>query len=199
MMYILEMIGVAAFAISGVMAGRSKRPDIIGAIILAFATALGGGIIRDAILGVRAQTFTDATYFYVIIISSVLAMLIPGQFDRFWKALLVFDAIGLGAFTAGTLAMLLAKNNTPFPFILVITGITACGGGIIRDVLLAEMPLILRREIYISASFVGAICAMVVYKFSASSEIIAFVAAFVTIAIRLVAVKFKWAYPVIRG
>ena len=100
MIYLLEIIGVACFAVSGVAASRSKRPDLVGAIILAFATALGGGVIRDAILGVPAESFHDRNYFFAILVAAIAAMGLPAVIQRFGSTLRIADAFGLGLFNA---------------------------------------------------------------------------------------------------
>ena len=98
MIYILELVGVACFAVSGVAASRSKRPDLVGAIILAFATALGGGVIRDAILGVPAESFHDRYYFVAILVGALVAMQLPAVIQRFGSTLRIADAIGRTGF-----------------------------------------------------------------------------------------------------
>jgi len=98
--YALELLGVAAFAASGVAASRAKRPDLVGAFILAFATALGGGVLRDAILGVPAQSFRDFHYFVAIVAGALVALSVPRIVQRLGALLRVADAIGLGLFNA---------------------------------------------------------------------------------------------------
>src|SRR5512147_2180360 len=124
MLYGLELFGVAFFAISGVAASRAKRPDIIGAVILAFATALGGGVVRDAILGVPAQSFRDSWYFVAILAGATLALQAPGALARFGSTLRVADAIGLGLFNAAGMLKAYASADVTPVFALVLGAVT---------------------------------------------------------------------------
>lgn len=199
MIYFLDLVGVAAFSISGVMASRSKRPDIIGAVVVAFVTALGGGVLRDVILGRPAVTFTNPLFFYIIFAAAVLAILIPKRIIKFNRILLIADAIGLGSFTAGAVITSIENGTIPHVFIITLTAITGCGGGVIRDTLLNEIPLILRKEIYLTACLAGAVCGLVIYEVSSSIQLTIISTTVITIAIRLLAIHFSWSLPLLRN
>lgn len=193
MIYILELVGVACFAVSGVAASRSKRPDLVGAIILAFATALGGGVIRDAILGVPAESFHDRYYFVAILVGALVAMQLPSMIQRFGSTLRIADAIGLGLFNAvGTMKALESGDIDP-AFAIVLGAITGAGGGVIRDILCNEMPSLLRPgELYITTCLVGGLAGLVVHSLGASMDVAGAVIAGVTIVFRLLSIRFEW-------
>ncbi|MCK5835434.1 MAG: trimeric intracellular cation channel family protein [Lentisphaeria bacterium] len=204
-LYFLEMVGTVAFAISGVMASQRRRPDFMGAIILAFVTAIGGGIVRDAIIGERSHSFTDPYIFYVIIIAAIAAILLIDKINRIGRVLSVADAIGLGVFTSAGLIEGLktcgSGSEIPIMFSIVLGAVTGCGGGIIRDVLCARMPTILRpNEIYLSACIAGGLVGVFCYEiFSTSLEHTGIITAVVTITVRLLSIRYKWKIPAISG
>jgi uncharacterized membrane protein YeiH len=198
-LYGVELMGVAAFAASGVVASRAKRPDLIGALILAFATALGGGVIRDAILGVPAQTFRDGWYLVAILIGAGAAMRAPSGIARLRSTLKVADAIGLGLFNAAGMLKAYASGSVSPAFAVVLGTITGSGGGIIRDVLCGEMPTVLRPgELYVTTCLAGGIAGLVVLAAGAPLDLASAVIAGVTIAFRLLAIRFEWSLSELR-
>lgn len=153
--YYLDLIGVAVFAASGVLAARGRNLDILGVVVVAAITAVGGGTLRDLLLD-RHPIFwvTDSWYLMVIIASSLMTM----AYVRFrpppGATLLVADALGLGLFALSG-AQLAEAADCP-PLIVVLMGtMTGVTGGILRDVVTAQVPLILRRDIYATAAIVG--------------------------------------------
>jgi uncharacterized membrane protein YeiH len=195
-LYILELLGVAAFAASGVVASRAKRPDVVGALILAFATALGGGVIRDAILGVPAQSFRDTWYFAFILAGAVAALGARGVMLRLGSPLRVADAFGLGLFNAAGMMKAYASGEVSPAFAVVLGAVTGSGGGIIRDVLCGEMPALLRPgELYITTCLAGGIAGLAALWLGASAAAASAIIAFVTIAFRLAAIRFEWKLP----
>jgi uncharacterized membrane protein YeiH len=198
--YVLELMGVAAFAASGVAASRAKRPDLVGAMILAFATALGGGIVRDAILGVPAQTFRDGFYFAAILVGAGVALRAPGMITRLGSTLRVADAIGLGIFNASGMMKAYALGDVNPAFAVVLGTITGTGGGILRDVLCDEMPIVLRPgELYVTTCVAGGIAGLVALAAGASAGVASAVIAGVTIGFRLLAIRFDWKLEALRG
>jgi len=192
-LYILELFGVACFAVSGVAASRAKRPDLVGAVILAFATALGGGIIRDAILGVPAQSFRDTNYFLAIVAGSLLALQLPRVIQRLGSPLRVADAFGLGLFNAAGTMKAYESGTVDPAFAVVLGAITGTGGGIIRDVLCGEMPALLRPgELYVTTCLAGGAAGIAALVLGASNGAASAVTATVTILFRLLAIRFEW-------
>jgi uncharacterized membrane protein YeiH len=195
----LELIGVAFFAVSGVVASRAKRPDIVGAIILAFATGLGGGVIRDAILGVPARSFRDSNYFFAIVAGSLIALNLPRIIQRLGSPLRVADAFGLGLFNASGMMLAYESGTVDPAFAVVLGAITGTGGGIIRDVLCGEMPSLLRPgELYVTTCLAGGLAGLVALYLGASTGAASAIIAGVTIAFRLLAIRFEWHLPAVR-
>ncbi|RIK90841.1 MAG: hypothetical protein DCC71_25370 [Proteobacteria bacterium] len=200
MIYALELMGVAAFAASGVAASRAKRPDLIGAMILAFATALGGGIIRDAILGVPAQTFRDGFYFAAILFGAGVALRAPRMILRLGSTLRVADAIGLGLFNASGMMKAYESGEVSPVFAVVLGTITGTGGGIIRDVLCNEMPALLRPgELYVTTCIAGGLAGLAALALGADPVAASGVIAGVTIGFRLLAIRYNWKLEALRG
>jgi uncharacterized membrane protein YeiH len=193
-LYWLQLLGVAAFAISGVEASRGKSPDIVGAFVLAFATALGGGVIRDAILGRPAHAFGDANTLFAIVSATLVAMWLPGAVHRrIGSPLRVADAIGLGLFNATGMVTALESGVVTPAFAVVLGAITGSGGGIIRDVLCGVMPALLRPgEVYITACLAGGAAGLLARALGGSMEVTGVTIAAVTIALRLLAIRFDW-------
>lgn len=190
---LLHTLGIAAFAVSGVEASRARRPDWVGALILAFVTALGGGVLRDAILGRPAQSFASGMHLWVILGASALALWQPGAVRRLLPSLRVADALGLGLFNATGMAVALESGQVAPGFAIVLGAVTGTGGGILRDVLCGEMPALLRPgEIYITACLAGGIAGLTVHALGAGPDGLALSSAIVTIAVRLLAIRFGW-------
>lgn len=153
---IIEVVGVAAFAASGAFVAIEKKLDIFGIIVLAFVTAVGGGVIRDVVMnrGIPAF-FSNYLYAGVILVSAALVMLLRGKI-RFTFPYVVIDALGLGVFTivAGVKAI---DSNMSFLAFLFVSLITGIGGSVLRDLMVMEIPTILRKEIYATAVLIGAL------------------------------------------
>jgi uncharacterized membrane protein YeiH len=198
--YVLQLLGVVAFAASGVVASRSKRPDVVGAVILAFVTALGGGVIRDAILGRPAQSFRDDAFLVAIVVGALLAMALPRVLHRMTPTLRVADAFGLGLFNATGTVIALESGEVSAAFAVLLGAATGAGGGILRDVLCGEMPALLRPgEVYITACLAGGAAGLVVLALGGSMASVSAVIAAVTIGLRLAAIRFGWRFAPLEG
>jgi uncharacterized membrane protein YeiH len=192
-LYALELLGIIAFAASGVAASRSKRPDLIGAFILAFATALGGGVIRDAILGVPAASFRDGNYFLAIVAGAVAALAAPSVLARFGSTLRIADALGLGLFNAAGMLKAYESGDVSPVFAVVLGAVTGTGGGIIRDVLCGEMPALLRPgELYVTTCIAGGLAGLAAFGLGATADVASAIVAGVTITFRLATIRFGW-------
>ncbi len=152
----LELVGVAAFAVSGATTAIRKKMDIFGVIFLAMITAIGGGVIRDVVMDVGIPVFFQHyEYTLVILATAILVMLLKGRIK--WMNIVVFfDAVGLGVFSvfAGVKALDMDYNFLSLMFVCLITGI---GGSILRDIIACEIPMVLRKEIYATAAMLGAV------------------------------------------
>ena len=195
---IIEFIGTFAFAISGVRLSSTKHFDIFGAWIVGMATAIGGGTIRDLMLGVNPFWMTNGSYF----VCCALAVLAVGMFGKYiihhnytW---FIFDTIGLALFNVVGLEKALTFGH-PYWVAITMGAVTGAGGGIIRDVLMNDVPLIFRSEIYALACVAGGLTYVVCLELGLSVEISALLSSFIVILIRCLAVKFHWQLPVLKG
>ena len=154
-LYVLDLIGVAVFAVSGALAAGRKSLDLLGVVIIAVVTAIGGGTIRDVLLD-RSPIFwiDNMTYLLVIIAAAAFTTVYTRYRKPPLKALLIADAFGLALFTVSG-AQIAEQAGLPWLSVILMGAITGAAGGVIRDVLCAEVPLILRRDIYATAAIAG--------------------------------------------
>jgi uncharacterized membrane protein YeiH len=160
--YYLDLLGVAVFAISGALAAGRKSLDLLGVLVIAVVTAIGGGTLRDLLLD-RHPIFwiADPTYLVVISVAALLTLAYVRLRRPPGNSLLIADAFGLALFTI--MGARIAEAAGLSPIIIVLMGaMTGVAGGILRDVLSAEVPLILRRDIYATAAIAGASLYLVV-------------------------------------
>ena len=205
---ILEMIGVVAFAVSGAAAAIDKNTDIFGVMFLGLTTALGGGVFRDVMLGyLPPRMFEDYSYAAAAIIASLLVFAAAriwreGYFshrDRIDAAVNVFDAIGLGVFTVSGMNLAIAHDGITNPLLVIVLGMaTGIGGGMIRDVMIGEIPFVLRKRVYAVASLAGGCVYYLMYMWRLGSTASALTSIAVAFAIRMLATAFKWSLPKIR-
>lgn len=154
--FILDIIGVIAFAVSGVLTAMRKRMDAFGIFIVAFVTALGGGTLRDVLIDVPVFWMQNTIYLFVIIATVILALVFQIKLVRLKRSLVFFDTIGLAVFTLIGLERALAAGFSPE--ICIATGtMTACVGGVIRDILSNKIPIIFQKEIYATACILGGV------------------------------------------
>lgn len=152
----LELVGVAAFAISGATAAIKKRMDIFGVIFLAAVTAIGGGVIRDVVMDNGVPTFFTRYEYILVILGASIFVVLFKRYIRWKNIFFLFDAIGLAVFSiyTGIKALEMDYNFLSFIFVCLITGV---GGGMMRDVLIREIPMVLKKEIYATASIIGSV------------------------------------------
>lgn len=195
MFQLLDIIGTMAFAMSGALTAMNKKMDPFGVFIIAFVTAVGGGTLRDIMIGrTPVGWMLDLKYVYVIIIGFVLAIIFRKKFDRLRTSLFLFDTIGLGVFTL--IGLEKGINIGLHPVICVALGtMTACFGGVIRDILCTEIPVIFRREIYATICILGGIIFFILREFNLEKDVLYLTTSLVIISVRLMAVKFKWYLP----
>ncbi|KUF38274.1 trimeric intracellular cation channel family protein [Myroides marinus] len=193
--YILDLLGTLAFAISGALAGRERRLDLFGMTILAFATAIGGGTIRDMMIGwTPVMWLTNLSYFYVTLLGVVMAIVFYKKFNFLRYSLFLFDTIGIAVFTL--IGIEKGMKVGLHPVICVTLGtITACFGGVIRDILANKIPLIFKQEIYATACILGGLVYYLLNYFELSKDILYIGTAGIIILIRVLAVKYKWSLP----
>lgn len=203
--FIFEIIGTVAFAVSGTITALKKGMDLFGVVILGLTTAVGGGVLRDLLLGITPPaTFRSPVYAAVAIAASMIMFFLFGKRALenphiFESGLLLIDALGLGVFTVlGVEAAYLAVE-TPSMFLAVFVGVvTGVGGGVLRDVLAGHTPYIFVKHFYATASLIGAVlCALLYNVFGRAAAIFSGAAAIV--ALRLMAAAFCWSLPKIKN
>ena len=194
-LYILDILGTIAFAISGALVAMNKKFDPFGVFIIAFVTAVGGGTLRDVLIGRQPVIWMqNPIYIYAIIAAVLIAVLFRKKLKFLSKSLFLFDTIGLGIFTIiGTEIGIKADFH---PLITIALGtMSASFGGVIRDILCNEIPVIFRKEIYATACIFGAITFIILNKFNIDSTVIYISTTLIVIIIRLIAVKFHLTLP----
>ncbi len=189
---VLDLIGIAAFATAGALAGMEKGLDLFGVIVTAAVTGLGGGVLRDVLLGATPPaSFTDWRYLVAPVPAAVVVFFRSARIARQHRALLVLDAIGLGLFAVGGTEKALRFGLGSLAAI-GLGVITSVGGGAIRDVLLGEIPVILRREVYATAALLGGVIVVVGSGWHVARTPVA-VGAVVAVALtRLVSLRRGW-------
>ena len=191
----VDILGTIAFAISGVLVAMSKRMDPFGVLIIAFVTAVGGGTLRDIMVGVEPVSWMrNMTFVYVIIISAIFAVIFREQIKHLRKSLFLFDTIGIGLYTVVGIETGLVAGLHPIICIALGT-MTACFGGVIRDILCNEIPVIFRKEIYATACILGGLTYFILREFLEDRNYLFIIAGLIVIIVRLLAVRLKISLP----
>ncbi|MBE0493884.1 MAG: trimeric intracellular cation channel family protein [Thiomicrospira sp.] len=193
--YYLDLLGTVVFAITGLLAASRKQLDLFGAIVLAMVTAVGGGTLRDLILDVPVFWTQQTIYIYLIVTSAVFMFIYARYYDVPVRLLLLLDALGLAVFTViGAQKAFELGFSDP---IVIMTGVmTGVVGGVIRDVLAGEVPLIFRKEIYATASFLGASVLVLGFHYLPSRELASVLAIIVVFGLRVLAIQKNYSLPV---
>ena len=191
----LELMATLAFALSGVLEAARKRLDMVGVVVVAFAAAFGGGTLRDLLLN-RHPIFWlhDLNYLYWIIGVSVLVQVFYDYFARVDKMLRWFDAVGLAAFTVIGAQAAISRGMSA-PIVLLMGAMTAVVGGVLRDIVCRQIPLVLQKEIYITASLLGSMYYLWLPADWANSWVRSVSTMILIVAIRMLAVYRGWNLP----
>ena len=198
--YILDLFGTMAFAVTGAFKAIEHKADIVGIIILATITGVAGGTIRDIIFGNELpNSLIDPTYVVITISTAVVLFLLYSRMRKHWNLFLKFDAIGLGVFTV--IGATFAYNLFGMNFLVIVLSgmLTGIGGGILRDVFVNQTPIVFVKELYASASFIGAIsfyCTLVITGEIYAATIIGIT---LTTGLRLIAMKYNWNLPKVKS
>jgi uncharacterized membrane protein YeiH len=196
---LIELLGTFAFAVSGAFAAMEKKLDWFGVMIIAFVTAIGGGTVRDVLIGsFPVAWLMDTRSISVIIAAALLAVFFSSFLRRFDKVLLIVDAIGLALFSIAGMQKALMFGLAPGICVALGT-ITGCFGGVLRDVLLNNVPLIFQKEIYASACIVGGIVYFMLLQFRPTEGLAEWISIGAIILVRLLAVRFGWSLPRVNG
>lgn len=197
MFYTVDILGTIAFAISGVLVAIDKKMDLFGILIIAFVTSVGGGTLRDLLIGATPVSWMkDMTFTYVIIASAVFAIIFRSKINYLRTSLFLFDTIGIGLYTVVGIEK--GVNVGLHPMICIALGtMTASFGGVIRDILCNEIPVIFRREIYATACILGGLTYFALRELPLGDNLVFIISGIVVIVVRVLAVKFKIALPTI--
>jgi len=192
--FVLEILGTIAFAISGAMVGVNAKMDVLGVTVLGLTTAVGGGIIRDLLIGkTPPAAFQDPTYAIIALVVSLIIFLpkVRSKVNTDLNILTLVDAIGLGVFTViGTRAGIIHGGIFLQVFLGTVTGV---GGGVLRDIFAMEKPMIFVKHFYASASIIGAIFCALALPYNSDAAMLG--GMLLTIILRILAAKFKWHLP----
>lgn len=192
---LIDVLGTIAFAISGVYAAMEKKLDLFGVVIIAFVTAIGGGTIRDLMIGdLPVAWIRNINYTVIILITIVVVIGFRSYIKNFKKTLLVFDSIGLGMFTIFGIEKGIAFDLHPVLCVALGT-ITGCFGGVLRDMLLNNIPIIFQKEIYASACIAGGTVYFILRIFDVHPDINDAISILTTLAIRMLAIRYDWELP----
>jgi uncharacterized membrane protein YeiH len=195
----LDLAGTFVFALSGGMAGVKRQLDLFGVLVLSFAAANTGGIVRDVLIGaVPPAAIRDSRYLGVSLLAGLLTFYFPRAVKQRWNPVLVFDAAGLALFAVSGAhkALLYGLNPMMATLLGMVTGI---GGGMARDILLTEIPTVLRAELYAVAALLGAAIVVGAHVLQLPSGPAALIGAAVCFGVRVLAMKYGWRLPIARS
>jgi len=192
---ILDYLGTAAFAITGASKAIEHKADIFGIIVLATVVGMAGGITRDVIFGRFPTAFSDPIYVSITVITGIAMFFLYSYFKKRMNVWLVFDAIGLGVFSI--IGASIAYQIVGLDFLPIMFGgiITAIGGGILRDVIVREIPIVFVKEVYAVASIIGIVIFYAVLSYGGDMQVASIIGIIVATGIRLLAMKYNWNLP----
>ncbi|MBL0355933.1 MAG: trimeric intracellular cation channel family protein [Chitinophagaceae bacterium] len=194
-LHIIDILGTFSFAVSGAFFAMEKKLDPFGVLIIAFVTAIGGGTLRDVLIGnLPVGWLRNGTATFTIFIAYLVSMFFEARLREFTTTLFLFDALGLGLFTITGIEKAIDLNFS-IGVCIAIGTITASFGGVIRDVLLNNVPLVFRKEIYAMASIIGGLVYFLFKKIDVDPALSKIICILLIFAIRLVAVKYKLGLP----
>jgi uncharacterized membrane protein YeiH len=192
---IIDILGTFAFAVSGAFSAMERKLDPFGTLIISFVTAIGGGTVRDVLVGnLPVNWLHNDSTILIIFFSAILTMLFGSYLKHLTTALFAFDALGLGLFTIIGLEIGL-KHQFGVGICIALGTISACFGGVIRDVLLNKVPLIFRKEIYALACIIGGIVYYFLYRSGMHTDLARVISILLIFAIRVIAFRFKLSLP----
>lgn len=206
----IELIGTVAFAITGVITAIEKKFDIFGAIVLGTVTAVGGGIVRDIILGyLPPMAFRKSVYAITAVITSLAVFWIAyffgkrirKHFDVYSQVINIFDSIGLSVFVIGGVNSAIACGFEENMFLTVfVATLTGVGGGVMRDIMAGRVPKILRKRIYALAAIIGSVIYYILIHYNLCSSTLAItIGAGSVLVIRILATIFRWNLPTVKN
>ncbi|HIR51110.1 MAG TPA: TRIC cation channel family protein [Candidatus Avoscillospira avicola] len=202
---VVEMIGMVAFALNGALVGLKYHLDLFGVILVSVTVSLGGGVVRDLIIGrIPPAMFQDYRYLLVAVVTALLvflaAVISRGRYHDYEtkvEALAnIFDALGLGAFTVVGVQAGINAGFSDNGFLLVFLGLlTGIGGGILRDLFVMRMPVVLRKHVYALPVIIGAALYLLCYRLGAPQLVTSGAVIFTVFALRMLATYYHWNLP----
>jgi uncharacterized membrane protein YeiH len=197
--FLLDLFGTAVFAVTGALRAIEHKYDIVGVIILATVTGILGGVMRDTILGIfPPHNFSDTIHIVLTTITAIIIFFLYHRLKKYENLFNIFDAVGLGVFTFTGASIAYSLYSTNVVLIIISSLLTAFGGGILRDVLVREPPIVFTKEVYAVASFIGVIIFLIMVNLKLQFEYTAIVVIFVTTGIRLISIKLHWNLPKVK-
>jgi uncharacterized membrane protein YeiH len=192
---IIDIAGTFSFAVSGAFLAMQKKLDAFGVLVLSFVTAIGGGTLRDILIGdLPVGWLKNETAMLVIFLSAALSMFVGQTLRKFTTTLFLFDAFGLGLFTIYGIEKGLQLHFSVGVCVALGT-ITACFGGVIRDVLLNDVPLLFRKEIYALACIAGGLIYLLLKKINMDEDVSKIICILIIVTVRILAVRYKLSLP----
>jgi uncharacterized membrane protein YeiH len=192
---VIDILGTIAFAVSGVLVAMEKKLDLFGVFIIAFVTAVGGGTLRDLLIGKSPVVWLEQPlYLITILVTVIFSVVLRNHLKYLRTSLFLFDTIGIGLYTVVGIEKGLIAGLIPVMCIALGT-ITACFGGVLRDILCNEIPVIFRKEIYATACILGGAGYFIMRQSPLTDEYAYMAAIVLVIGIRLLAVRYKIALP----
>lgn len=193
---VIDILGTLSFSISGALTAMKHRMDPFGIAIIAFVTAVGGGTLRDLLIDANVTWMRDLTFIYTIGIATLVAILFRKKLSYVRRSLFLFDTIGIALYTIIGVEKGILVGLPPVICVFLGT-ITACFGGVIRDILCNEIPVIFRKNIYATACILGGATYFLLLNTSLVTEWVVIISGSVVITMRLLAVVFNWSLPTI--
>ncbi|MDK3019235.1 trimeric intracellular cation channel family protein [Pseudodonghicola flavimaris] len=192
---ILDVLGTFVFGLSGAMVAIRRQLDIFGILVLAAATGVAGGIVRDLLLGdTPPAVFSTLRPLSAVCAAAVCAFFFGALIDRLKRPVMLFDAIGLGVFAVAGCEKALA-HGLAAPGAILLGVITAIGGGMLRDMMATEVPRVLREEVYALAALAGAAIYVIALRLGLTETIAASAGVLLAVALRIASVRFGWQLP----
>lgn len=192
---VIDLLGTFSFAVSGAFLAMQKKLDPFGVLVLSFVTAIGGGTLRDIMIGnLPVGWLKNDTTTIVIFSAAILTMLFGRFLKHLTTTLFLFDALGLGLFTIVGIELAIEKEFS-IGVCIALGTITACFGGVIRDVLLNDVPLLFRKEIYALACITGGLSYFVLRRINLDEDVSKTIGILIIFLIRIIAVRYKLSLP----
>jgi uncharacterized membrane protein YeiH len=198
-LYWVDLAGVAGFALSGALRAIDRRPDFVGMLILACCTAMGGGAVRDVLLGREVAFLRNGAYPLVVLLAVIAVCLFPAALVRRGRVFEYFDAVGLGVFTAVTASLTWRTPGVSAASVLMVATAAGCAGGVLRDLMIDKPTLVLSNELYVTPAIIGAAALMALDRSGAPADAAFIGAIVVTTTLRTCSIHFGWRLPRVPG